>query len=268
MNDRSWIQKVVYLVTSEFKNLNNTPQGPRAVRAFTLIDVLVSLTVIILLISIMLPSISMVRESARKVICSSDMRQIGLGMNLYAEDNKSMLPSSVHLRNSESRNTYSENPHLMDTIRTDQDEYAAREWGQWDGLGLLFYKSYVSAPGVYYCPSHTGTNVLETYEDQWNFNTEGMIIANYQFRGVGPEGQRHLYNMKATDAMVTDSLRSIEDLNHDNGLNILAAGLSVKWFDDVNNEILQSVASRTEDTVIRNANQAWQLFDGGPRPVE
>ncbi len=259
---------MVYLVTPELKNLTPSPQGLRAARGFSLIDVLVSLTVIILLISIMLPSISMVRESARKVICSSDMRQIGLGMNLYAEDNKSMLPSSVYLKSPESRNTQAVNPHLMDTIRTDPNEFNAREWDQWDGIGLLFYKSYVSAPGVYYCPSHTGSNTLEAYEDQWNFSTDSEIIANYQYRGIGPTGQRHLYNMKSTDAMVTDSLRSIEDLNHENGLNILAAGLSVKWFDDANSEILQSVASRTEDTVVRNTNQTWQLFDGGPRPVE
>jgi type II secretory pathway pseudopilin PulG len=245
----------------------STQRRPRS-GAFTLIDILVSLTVIALLIGIMLPSISMVRESARKVICSSDMRQIGLGMNLYAEDNKSMLPSSVFLDFPESRNATAIYPQLMDTIRTDPTKYAAREWDQWDGLGLLFYKSYISAPGVYYCPSHTGNNAQETYEDQWNFSTGGEIIANYQFRGVGPFGQRHLYEMKSTDAMVTDSLRSLEDINHENGLNVLAAGLSVSWYEDINNEILESVASRTDESIARDTNAAWTLFDGGPRTVD
>lgn len=60
--------------------------------AFTLVDVLVSISVIAVLIALLLPSISMVRESARKVICSSDMRQIGLGMNMYAEDNNDLPP--------------------------------------------------------------------------------------------------------------------------------------------------------------------------------
>ena len=236
--------------------------------AFTLIDVLVSIAVIGLLIAIMLPSISMVRESARKVICSSSMRQVGLGMNLYAEDNKDMLPSSVFLANPESRFTEAYYPHLMDTIRTDANEFEPREWNQWDGLGLLFYKSYVTAPGVYYCPSHTGENRLEKYEDQWNFSTDGEIIANYQFRGVGPEGQRHLYNMRATDAMVTDSLRSVEDLNHENGLNVLAAGLSVAWFEDIDSRLMQTVMSRTDESIADDTTQAWQLFDGGPRPID
>jgi len=232
--------------------------------AFTLIDVLVSISVIAILISILLPSIAMVRESAHKVVCSSDMRQIGLGMNLYAEDNKAMLPSSVYLEFPESRNTYATAPHLMDTIRTDPTKFDSREWGQWDGLGLLFYKSYISAPGVYYCPSHTGSNSEETYQGQWDFQSEGEVIANYQFRGVGPNGERHLYDMISSAAMVTDSLRSIEDLNHENGLNVLAAGLSVNWYEDQDSQLLESVLARTDDTVVGDTNRAWTLFDGGP----
>lgn len=233
-------------------------------RAFTLIDILVSISVIAILIAILLPSIAMVRESARKVICSSDMRQIGLGMNLYSEDNKSVLPSSVFVQNLGPRNAQAIMPHLMDTMRTDSNQYDAREWGQWDGIGLLSYKGYVSAPSVFYCPSHEGENSLEKYADIWNQDSGDEIIANYQFRGTGAEGERYLYAMNSTDALVTDSLRSLEDINHDNGLNILAAGLSVSWFDDVDGEILQTVMSRTDDTIADDTNQAWQIFDGGP----
>ncbi len=262
---------MVYLVIqgSPQSNCNSPrPSGSGRLRAFTLIDVLVSIAVIGLLISIMLPSIAKVRETARKVVCSSGMRQIGLGMNLYAEDNKAMLPASVFLDDAGGRYATAINPQLMDTIRTDPDLYAPRQWGQWDGLGLLFYKSYVSAPGVYYCPSHVGENPLEVYQDQWNFESTGEIIANYQFRGVGPNGERHLYNMRATDAMVTDSLRSIEDINHQNGLNVLAAGLSVNWYEDVNSQILQSVMSRTDDSAADDTAQTWTLFDGGPRGTD
>ena len=254
---------MVYLVAQVQTQSNSNTKARSRSRAFTLIDILVSIAVISLLIGLMLPSISMVRESARKVICSSSMRQIGLGMNLYAEDNKDMLPSSVFLDDKGGRTARAMYPHLMDTIRTSPVEYEDRVWGQWDGLGLLFYKGYISAAGVYYCPSHTGSNSLEVYEDQWNFGTSTEIIANYQYRGIGPEGQRHLYSMDSTAALVTDSLRSFDDINHDNGLNILAAGLSVNWYDDIDSEIMQSVMSRTDDSIVDDTNQAWQLFDGG-----
>jgi len=252
---------VVYFVV-QIQTHSNGNKGRSRSNAFTLIDVLVSIAVISLLIGLMLPSISMVRESARKVICSSNMRQIGLGMNLYAEDNKDMLPSSVFLDDDGGRTARAMYPHLMDTIRTDPAEYEDRGWGQWDGLGLLFYKGYISAAAVYYCPSHTGDNSLEVYEDQWNFSTSNEIIANYQYRGIGPNGERHLYTMNSTSALVTDSLRSFDDINHNNGLNVLAAGLSVSWYDDIDSQIVQSVMSRTDDSIVDDTNQAWQLFDG------
>jgi len=261
-------KKVVYLVSQTLRQLKiSSNEHPRGA-GFTLIDILVTITVISILIGLMLPSIAMVRESARKVICSSDMRQIGLGMNLYAEDNKSMLPASVFLDDDNGRYATAIEPHLMDTVRTNPNKFADREWGQWDGIGLLFYKSYVSASEVFYCPSHTGSHLKENYEDQWNFSTSEEIIANYQFRGVGPDGERHIYDMRSTDAMVTDSLRSVEDLNHENGLNVLAAGLSVNWFEDEGGLVLQSVQSRTDDSVVEDVNQAWQLFDGGTNPVD
>lgn len=259
---------MVYLVKDTWAQKPVNTQGRPRSGGFSLIDVLVSISVISLLIGIMLPSIAKVRESARKVICSSDMRQIGLGMNLYAEDNNSILPSSVFLDDNGGRYAQAMYPQLMDTIRTDPDTQDERRWGQWDGLGLLFYKGYISAPAVYYCPSHTGSNPLANYQDQWNFETSGEIIANYQYRGIGPEGQRHLYDMNALDALVTDSLRSVDDLNHENGLNVLAAGLSVNWYQDINSQILESVMARTTETVAEDASQAWQLFDGGTPTIE
>ena len=253
---------MVYLVNQVSTKLDSQSRDPKR-SGFSLIDVLVSIAVIALLIGILLPSIGRVRESARKVICSSDMRQIGLGMSLYAEDNNSMLPSSVFLDDDGGRTAQAMFPHLMDTIRTDPDTQEPREWNQWDGLGLLFYKGYVTAPGVYYCPSHTGNNGLDKYIDQWNFETDDEIIANYQYRGIGPNGQRLLHDMNTLDALVSDSLRSADDLNHSNGLNVLAAGLSVNWYEDINSQIAESVMLRTSETVADDTNQAWQLFDGG-----
>lgn len=255
-------EKVVYLVSKPTSKSEAQPTIGRHRSGFSLIDVLVSISVIALLIAIMLPSISMVRESARRVICSSDMRQIGLGMNLYAEDNKDTLPSSVFIEEV-GQTAYPIYPQLMDTLRTSEDEYDPRQtWGQWDGLGLLFFKGYVSAPGVYYCPSHTGSHTAEQYDGSWDLKGTTEIVANYQYRGVGPEGQRKLFSLNTLDALVTDSLRSIEDLNHDNGLNVLAAGLSVKWFDDVDSRIVSSIMSRTTETEADDTTQAWQIFDG------
>jgi prepilin-type N-terminal cleavage/methylation domain-containing protein len=64
----------------------------RRIRAFTLIELLVVISVIVLLISLMLPGLGKSREVARAEICASNVRQIGIAMGGYAMSNKNYFP--------------------------------------------------------------------------------------------------------------------------------------------------------------------------------
>ncbi|MCD4826060.1 MAG: DUF1559 domain-containing protein [Phycisphaerae bacterium] len=66
----------------------------RQSRAFTLIELLVVIAIIALLASILMPSLQRSRELARRVLCKSQLKQIGMAFCMYANDNKKYLPPS------------------------------------------------------------------------------------------------------------------------------------------------------------------------------
>ena len=62
-------------------------------KGFTLIELLVVMVIIALLIGLLLPALSRAKEEARKTQCRSNLRQIGLAMMMYANDNGGYTPA-------------------------------------------------------------------------------------------------------------------------------------------------------------------------------
>jgi len=62
-------------------------------RGFTLIELLVIMTTLAVLVALDFPAISKGTEYAHKTRCLSNMRQIGIGIHLFAQDNDNQIPS-------------------------------------------------------------------------------------------------------------------------------------------------------------------------------
>jgi prepilin-type N-terminal cleavage/methylation domain-containing protein len=62
---------------------------------FTLVELLVVITVIALLIGLLLPAVQSTRESSRRSSCANNIRQLALACHTYADGNGGYLPNST-----------------------------------------------------------------------------------------------------------------------------------------------------------------------------
>jgi prepilin-type N-terminal cleavage/methylation domain-containing protein/prepilin-type processing-associated H-X9-DG protein len=69
-------------------NLASSPMR----RAFTLIELLVVIAIIAILAAILFPVFAQAREKARMTACLSNMKQVGLGLTMYAQDYDEVMP--------------------------------------------------------------------------------------------------------------------------------------------------------------------------------
>ena len=93
--------------------------------AFTLIELIVVIAIIAILAALLLPALSRSKESARSVVCKSNLRQMGIALQIYADDHGYYPPFSEY-----------------------NESDAARQH-RWEGLLAL---SATLSEGVFRCP--------------------------------------------------------------------------------------------------------------------
>ncbi|MCK5611370.1 type II secretion system protein, partial [Candidatus Pacearchaeota archaeon] len=159
-------------------------------KGFTLIELLVVIAIIAMLLSILMPSLSMAKEIARRVVCSTQLKALGLGVMGYANENDDELPFSLYMQTQFSNPGVLYNPTAASTpfysFRAFQVNLGAapsvgfpdnlkrhtRDIGGWPtngsyaifGYGWLYYNDFIETGKAFYCPSTDSSNPSLTYE--------------------------------------------------------------------------------------------------------
>lgn len=234
----------------------------RGARGFSLVDLLISISVMSLLVAVLMPALSHAREASQRVKCGSNIRQLGLGLQMFSFDNADLMPQSIFRNDSQSQvdgqNTIflRVDPNAGETVDTTRSDAPT----VWDGLGILAQREYADAPNVYYCPSHKGQYPLSKFMEAWN-GKPGVIAGNYQYR-IPPEATTKLVTQSATKTLIADGMTTKADYNHLTGNNMLKADLSVAWAQDTAG-IYMALADNDTDAARsrQGVDNAWNLLD-------
>ena len=128
----------------------------KKIKAFTLIELLVVISIIALLLAILMPSLQKVKNQAKRVVCSTNLHQMGLGVLMYAQSNREYVPSLDPFTDTR-----------IDLVHFKAYFNSVSGWGKfgnvWHWLSLL-YPDYIEDGKAFYCPgSWVG------YEDYWEY---------------------------------------------------------------------------------------------------
>jgi prepilin-type N-terminal cleavage/methylation domain-containing protein len=199
---------------------------------FTLIELLVVIAIIAILAAMLLPALSKAKQRAWSISCNSNLRQIGLGLGMFADDNSDLFPKSGA------------------SILWNPADYNSSS----NGWMQQIY-SYVGNTNVYRCPG----NVQLPAENQSPFNyfngvraafvtvngfaavkqsaiafssayvLSGDTIDNSEYFNVD-DCDKDDYSQNCVGGQISPGIKWVQWQAHYKGQNILFADSHTKWF--------------------------------------
>jgi prepilin-type N-terminal cleavage/methylation domain-containing protein len=128
-------------------------------RGFTLIELLVVIAIIAVLAAILFPVFAKAREKARQAACQSNLRQIGMAVQMYAQDYDGTLPSS------------------------------GSGSGGGDVTGILEpYTKQRFGQGIWKCPSHAQFTPAAGWTSSYGYNWEYLLAPGPDYPHSGFNG--------------------------------------------------------------------------------
>ena len=156
---------------------------------FTLIELLVVIAIIAILAALLLPALAKAKNQAHQSICLNNFKQLGIMMQLYADDNEDRV---VHNGNGQIRLTW------VGGVFSSRPEDALKPEMLID-KNLSLFGQYIKTTGIYRCPSDKSTTTgrdpitrrMTTLPRLRSYSLNSFVGWNTDTRGAGEPAYRN-----------------------------------------------------------------------------
>jgi prepilin-type N-terminal cleavage/methylation domain-containing protein len=216
---------------------------PRARGGFTLIELLVVIAIIAILAAMLLPAMAKAKDRAQRASCTNNLRQLGLGVALYADNNTDKLPAAKY----DPDRSPATLPWMGYELFVPGADGPVPPNTPGTNVGVLYVEKLISAGRAFFDPGlrHVDTVPIPfemKWYEPWPRYYQGRVRGNYiwypQFRTRSVQSpameEWSTVALKATElaaarAMVTDLIYTWRTIPHRCGNS--PVGLHVAWGD-------------------------------------
>lgn len=183
------------LPLSFYSNVMKTIRSKYNSSGFTLVELLVVVAIIGILAGILVPVLGRARESAKRKSCASNLKQLGLGLNIYATDNSENFP-------------------------TGSSGQGARS-----SISLI-YPTYLGTKKVFSCPSNATSTATLSAQSTYDDGSSGDTSWNSSYGYDDSKSAADLGQI----AIMSDTPTGSSSTNHQGeGINILFVDGHIEW---------------------------------------
>jgi prepilin-type N-terminal cleavage/methylation domain-containing protein/prepilin-type processing-associated H-X9-DG protein len=170
---------------------------PRRAAGFTLIELLVVIAIIAILAGMLLPALGKAKDKGMSAACLSNTKQIGLAIQMYADDNRESFPNHWW---------------AMGPYRNARGLNCGGEWLRTPASSL---SNYTGAPKVWVCPKKRRGITYKTERGDFDPSITGFLSYGFNYLGVfgGDSGRSFKQSSvpRPTDVVAVTEVNGTDD---------------------------------------------------------